>query len=82
MAIGLFAMLVLGPIAITGMGVQLISAAPAQVCSERDAAQNALSWLGGGQVLSVEYDSVNGGYWVRIRDRRGTIQDIFVRRRC
>ena len=82
MVLGLVVMLVLSAIFTGGMGVQPTSAAPAKICSENDAARQALSWLGG-QVLSVNYDSRKGGYWVRVSDRWGRIQDVFVKRgRC
>ena len=69
----------------TGAGaldLLLTGSTTSRVCSANDAAERALSWLGEGRVFSADYDSGSGGYWVRILDREGYVQEIFVERRC
>ena len=55
---------------------------PDEICTEYDAAREALRRNEGAEVINVVYDGEGRRFWVRLILRSGEIRDIQIRRRC
>ena len=58
------------------------SGSDGEVCTEFDAAREALRRYRGAEVINVVYDGHGRRFWVRLILRSGEIRDIQIRRRC